>query len=65
MTTEPKALHPVKPLLRLSMAERIAVEALMAENVRVQKRIRDLFVEMGLDPDKRYSVQEDGTVAEA
>ena len=52
------------PAQRLSMAQRIALEALMCNVARAQQQLRDLFVEIGLDPEKRYSLQPDGTVLE-
>ena len=62
MTVEPKNLRSVPTKRHLTMAERIAVEALMADQARVQARMRELFADMGLDPTKSYKVGPDGTV---
>lgn len=62
MTTEPKNIRAVPAKRHLTMAERIAVDALMADQARVQARMRELFADMGLDPAKSYKVEPDGTV---
>lgn len=64
-TPEPKALHAVPGPKRLSMAEQIALQSLMAEVARAQQRVRDLFAEIGLDPAKQYRLEADGAVVEA
>ena len=65
MTSEPKTLHALPAQKHLSMAEQIALQSLMAEVARAQQRVRDLFVEIGLDPAKQYRLEADGGLVEA
>ena len=48
----------------LSLAEQTAIEAIQADIIRLQNKLRAVLVEAGLDPNRKFSVASDGTVSE-
>lgn len=55
-----KAKAPV-----LTLAQQTAIEAINADINRLKNKLRAVMVESGLNPDKAYRIQPDGTVEEA
>ena len=49
---------------QLSLAEQVAIEAIQADIVRLQNKLRAVLVEAGLNPEGKFRITPDGSVEE-